>query len=90
MIRRRDGSSIRLPQPRPWSEPITEEQLEAFAPEGLELTDGYLLGGPEDGERRFNLLALLLANIGLSIALSLAHPEDVREAVDHRFGHLYP
>ena len=82
-------SPMALPRPRPWSEPVTEEQLRAFAPAGLELVDGYLLGGPEDGERRFNLLALLLTNIGLSLALSLAWRDDVREAVEHRFGSLY-
>jgi hypothetical protein len=43
-----EHAPVRLPRPRPWSEPITEEQLLAFAPEGLELVDGYLLGGPED------------------------------------------
>jgi hypothetical protein len=51
-----------------------------------ELVDGYLLGGPEAGERRWNLLALLLTNTGLS----LAHRDDVRDAVEHRFGSLYP
>lgn len=80
---------VPLPRPRPWSEAITEEQAEAFAP-GIPLVDGYLLGGPEDGQRRFELLALLLTNLGLSIALSLACPDDVREAVEHRFGSLYP
>jgi hypothetical protein len=85
-----EHAPVRLPRPRPWSEPITEEQRLAFAPEGMELVDGYLLGGALDGERRFNLLALLLTNIGLSLALSLAFPDDVREAVEHRFGSLYP
>ena len=85
-----EHSAVKLPRPRPWSEPITEEQLQAFAPAGLELVDGYLLGGPYDGERRWNLLALLLTNIGLSLALSMAWRDDVREAVEHRFGDLYP
>lgn len=89
MTRIPEGSRVRLPRPRPWSEPVTEEQFEAYAPEGMELVDGYLLGGPEDGERRFHLLALLLTNIGLSIAFSVAWPEDVREAAEHRFGSLY-
>lgn len=84
-----EDSRVRLPEPRPWSEPITEEQLRRFAPEGLELVDGYLLGGPEDGERRWNLLALLLTNIGLSHALSMACRDDVREAVEQQFGSLY-
>lgn len=90
MTRIPERCRVLLPRPRPWSEPITEEQLEVFAPEGLELVDGYLLGGPEDGERRWNLLALLLTNIGLSFALSMADRDDVREAVEHRFGSLYP
>ncbi len=81
---------VRLPRPRPWSEPVSEEQLLAFTPENLERTGGYLLGGPEDGERRWNLLALLLTSIGLSLALSMADRDDVREAVEHRFGDLYP
>jgi hypothetical protein len=85
-----EHAPVRLPRPRPWSEPITEEQLLLFAPEGLELVDGYLLGGPHDGERRWKLLALLLTNIGLSLALSMATRDDVREAVEHRFGSLYP
>lgn len=90
MTKIREHQPVRLPRPRPWSEPVSEEQLQAFAPEGLERTDGYLLGGPEDGERRWNLLALLLTNIGLSLALSMADRDDVREAVEHRFGDLYP
>jgi hypothetical protein len=90
MIKMPDPSPVELPRPRPWSEPITEEQFQAFAPEGLELVDGYLLGGPQDGERRWNLLALLLTNIGLSLSLSMACRDDVREAVEHRFGDLYP
>lgn len=77
------------PRPRPWREPIMEEQFEAFAPAGLELVDGYLLGGVEAFRRREELLALLLANCGLSAALSLACRDDVREAVEHRFGSLY-
>lgn len=85
----REHARVPLPQPRPWSEPITEEQFQAYAPEGMELVDGYLLGGPEDGERRANLLALLLRNLGLSLALSNACRDDVREAVEHRFGSLY-
>ncbi len=89
MIQIHEDPGIRLPRPRPWSEPITEDQFQAFAPEDMELVDGYLLGGPEDGERRFELLALLLRNIGLSLALSLSTRDDVREAVEHRFGSLY-
>jgi hypothetical protein len=46
MTTTREHSPVRLPRPRPWSEPITEERLEAFAPAGLDLVDGYLLGGP--------------------------------------------
>lgn len=80
---------VRLPWPRPWSEPITQEQFEAYAPPGLELVDGYLMGGPEDGERRWNLLILLMTNIGLSLALSHASRDDVREAVEQRFESLY-
>jgi hypothetical protein len=81
---------VRLPRPRPWSEPITEDQHGVFAPDGLELIDGYLMGGPEDGKHRWNLLALLLTNIGLSPTLALCSRDDVREAVEHRFGSLYP
>lgn len=90
MIKTAEHSPVKLPRPRPWSEPITEEQVQAFAPEGLGLVDGYLLGGPHDGERRWNLLALLLTNIGLSLALSIADRNDVRKAVEHRFGDLDP
>lgn len=89
MTRIPERSPVPLPRPRPWSEPITEEQMEAFAPEGLELVDGYLLGDALDGERRWNLLALVLTNIGLSLALSMADRDDVREAVEQRFGDLY-
>lgn len=89
MTRTPEDSGVRLPRPRPWSEPITEEEVRAFAPEGLDLVDGYLLGGPDDGERRFHLLALLLRNVGLSLALSLACRDDVRESAEHRFGSLY-
>jgi hypothetical protein len=85
-----EHAPVRLPWPRPWSEPITEAQLLAFAPEGLELVDGYLLGGPQHGERRWNLLALLLTNMGLTLALSMASRDDAPEAVEHRFGSLYP
>jgi hypothetical protein len=90
MTKRPEYEPTRLPQPRPWSEPITEDQHGVFAPGCLELVDGYLMGGPEDGKHRWDLLALLLTNIGLSLALSMCSVDDVREAVEHRFGSLYP
>ncbi|HUG40143.1 MAG TPA: hypothetical protein VMM12_06650 [Longimicrobiales bacterium] len=85
MIRRED---VRLPEPRPWPEPITLEEYSAFAPEKLDLVDGYLIDGPEEPERRIQLLALLLRNCGLEAAMFLSHKDDCREAVDRGLGGL--
>lgn len=77
--------NVRLPEPRRWESPITEEQYRALAPEGLDMVDGFLLG-PEDSDdarsARLNLLALLLTNCGLEEAMWLAHPDDWRDAWD--------
>lgn len=79
---------VRPPEPRPWPEPITPEEYATFAPEKLELVDGYLLDGPEEPERRIQLLALLLRNCGLEAAMFLSHKDDWREAVDRGLGGL--
>ncbi len=74
-----------LPFPRPWPEPITLEQYVAFAPNQLEVVQGYLFDGPESPEARVDLLALLLTNCGLAAAVRLASPEDWREALDRTY-----
>ncbi len=84
---RRDEEA-RLPEARPWPEPITAEQYLAFTPEKLELVGGYLIGGPEETDGRLHLLALLLRNCGLEAAMSLAHKDDWREAADRALGGL--
>jgi hypothetical protein len=90
MTTKREFVPTRLPQPRPWSEPITEQQHGVFSPDCLELVDGYLMGGAEDGKHRWELLALLLTNVGLSLALSMCNVDDVRDAVEYNFETLYP
>ncbi len=74
-----------LPVPRWWPAPITLEQYRAFTPEKLELVRGYLIAGAETTEARLHLLALLLANCGLEQAVTLASPEDWREALERSY-----
>lgn len=80
---------VPLPEVRPWPRPITVEEYRAYAPEKLELVDGYLMGGPDGQDRRLELLALLLANCGLEAAVFMAHADHVREAVERSHGSLY-
>ena len=79
-----------LPKARPWPEPITLEQYQRYTPEKLELVEGYLIDGPDATEVREKLLALLLTNVGLETAVTLAYKEDWREAIERSIvGGLY-
>lgn len=81
-----------LPIPCCWPEPITLEQFETFAPEKLELVDGYLLGPPDSEEARqarIRLMVLLLANCGLGEATMFSDEYHWREAIDRSWLELY-
>ncbi len=58
------------------SGPLTLEQYEALTPEKMEISEGYLIAGPEYPEPRLRLLAALLRNCGLEAAVELAHWQD--------------
>ena len=78
-------ADVELPRARPWSEPITIEQYIRFTPEKLELVSGYLIDGPEASNAREELLALLLANVGLVTAVTLAAREEWIEALESSY-----
>ena len=80
-----EPEDLELPRARCWPEPITSEQYIRFTPEKLELISGYLIEGPEESEAREQLLALLLTNVGLETAVTLADREDWLEAIERSF-----
>lgn len=84
-----EDRTVPLPEPRPWERPITLEEYEAFVPDRIDLVEGYLVDGPDAPERRLALLALLVANCGLEAAISAAHRDDLRNAVEATHGSLY-
>lgn len=75
-----------LPRACRWARPITKEQYEKFTPEKLELVSGYLIDGPGSDRARLELLALLLTNCGLEAAVTLASPEQWRDAMERSYG----
>ena len=83
-----DQANARGERPVPDLEPraITFEQYFDLTPEKLELVEGYLIDGPDYGERRRNLLLLLLVNEGLLQAVRLAPPERWRAALREVYG----
>lgn len=78
--------NVERPAPGLERQPITVYELEAFAPEKMELLDGYLFDGPDYPEQRRNLLTLLLVNEGLVEAVRLAPAELWRAALRQVYG----
>ena len=74
------------PDIRPWPQPLTQEQYEALMPEKLKFVDGYLIDGSGESAAREKLLAALLLNCGLEVAVDLAHWQEWREALEARWG----
>lgn len=60
------------PSPACDPQPITADEYCAYAPEDLELIDGYLFGSAEASDVRRRFLRLLLTNVGLREAVRLA------------------
>lgn len=73
---------MNTPTPTLESSPANGDQFDAGTPEQLELIDGYLIHGRGDAEGREALLRLLLTNVGVVRALSLAPLETWRRAID--------
>lgn len=65
---------------------INAGQFMAFAPEKLELLDGYLVAPPPYDEQRRDLLLLLLVNEGLAEVVRMAPPELWRAALRRVYG----
>jgi hypothetical protein len=65
---------------------ITMEEYYEYAPEKLELIEGYLFLPRRYPELRLKLLRLLLANVGLLEAVKLAPEQRWREALDRTHG----
>ncbi len=65
--------------------PITLDEYHAYTPEKFEVWEGYLFEGPEYPEMRRRLLALLLANVGLLEAVTLAPEAKWREALQRAY-----
>jgi hypothetical protein len=78
--------NVERPIPGLARQPITVYELEAFAPEKMELLEGYLFDGPDYPEQRRNLLTLLLVNEGLIEAVRLAPAEQWRVALRQVYG----
>lgn len=78
--------SSQLPIPDLDPRRITLDEYHEYGPEKIELLDGHLfdLGGPSEVRRRF--LALLLVNVGLLEAVTLAPERQWREALDRVYG----
>jgi hypothetical protein len=80
-----ENDRVEFPEPFCAPAPITLEQYCAYTPEKLELVRGYLIAGPESPEGRIDLLAVLLRNCGLEVAVRLADPAEWREALERQF-----
>lgn len=79
-------ASSQLPIPDLEPKRITVDEYHEYGPEKLELLDGYLfdIGGPSEIRRR--VLALLLLNMGLLEAVTLAPERRWREAIERVYG----
>ena len=75
-----------LPIPDLEPRPITLEEYHAHAPEKFELLRGYLFSPADDPDARRRLLGLLLVNLGLLEAVTLAPEERWREALQRVYG----
>lgn len=78
-------SDADLPEPGLDGRPVTFDEYVALTPEKLELFSGYLIAPPDEPEERRRLLALLLANLGLTEAVKLAPEALWREALERAF-----
>ena len=78
----------RTPRPIPDLEPrrITSDQYLGLTPEKLELSQGYLIHGPQHPDERLDLLSLLLTNEGLLATVRLAPEDQWREALRRVYG----
>jgi hypothetical protein len=66
--------------------PITLDEYNAHTPEKFEVWEGYLFDPPDYPDARRRLLALLLANVGLLDAVTLAPEAKWREALKRVYG----
>jgi len=77
---------VDLPPPDLESRPVTMDQYYAYAPEKFELWQGYLFLPGDHPEPRRRLLQLLLVNVGLREAVTLAPEARWREALERVYG----
>jgi hypothetical protein len=66
-------------QGRRWSKEEIQSRYHAVCPDGVELIEGKLFWTEAD---RLNVLAMLLENVGIDKALTLADPALWQEALD--------
>jgi len=74
------------PSPACEAQLITADQYYAYAPEDLELIEGYLFGPADQFEIRREFLRLLLTNVGLCEAVRLAPHEAWEDALRRVYG----
>jgi phosphoketolase len=79
-----DSSELLLPDLE--ARPISAEEYHAGTPEKLELVGGYLFDTAEHPAARHRLLNLLLVNVGLVEAVSLAPGDRWLEALARVYG----
>ena len=75
-----------VPVPDLQDREITMAEYYEYAPEKFELIEGYLFLPRRYPEPRLKLLRLLLTNVGLREAVTLAPKERWREALDGAYG----
>lgn len=77
-----------LPPLVPGLEPrrITVEEYHAYAPEKVELLDGYVFGSPDYPESGQKTLLVLLTNMGLVEAVRSVPEDRWREALERVYG----
>jgi len=88
--RHRDDHATKAPDelPAPDLKPraITLEEYHAHTPEKFELLEGYLFSPADYPATRRRMLGLLLVNVGLLDAVTLAPEESWREALERVYG----
>lgn len=65
---------------------ITLDEYYEYGPEKIELLDGHLFDPESPSEIRRRFLALLLVNVGLLEAVTLAPERQWRKALDRVYG----
>jgi hypothetical protein len=68
-------------QGRKWSRAEIEEKYHKLCPEKIELIEGKMFW---THEQRLNMLAVLLENVGMDVAVTLGDPTLWKQAVDER------